>query len=428
MNRHLLRTFSRVFIGIVAVGAAGAALAWTGPLSSAPNCSSGNPGCDAPLNVGSTGQTKNGSLTLNGGGSVALTTNSSNWGINGYGSSGIYGQGTSGVGVEGVNSNGNTWGGYFTGGYGAYGQGAGGFGLEGYSTGYIGVYGRTDANSYGVYGYAPVSGGVGVRGDGASNSWGGYFTGGYGLHAANTSGYYAQLANGGYSLYGNGSLSVSGTGTFGSTVYAPFIYDSNNTGYYLDPNSTSRINYGIFDNIYSYGWIQSGTSMYAPIFYDLNDTSYYADPASTSMFNDLRANVFYDRANTGYYLQPRATSVLNTVYANSYYYNSDARLKKDIEPLSDSLAKVLKLEPVTYEWKDATRGQGVQLGFIAQDVQKVVPELVSENASTTILSVDYAKVTPLLVGAIQTQQQQLDKQQQEIDELKAEVEALKAQR
>ena len=117
-----------------------------------------------------------------------------------------------------------------------------------------------------------------------------------------------------------------------------------------------------------------------------------------------------------------------TVLATAFYYSSDERLKKNIMEIADSAAlkDVLALQPVTYDWKNPASGAGTQLGFIAQQVEKVVPELVTTNASTTFKAVDYAKVTPLLVGAVQAQQAQIDAQQKEIDELKAEIRALKA--
>jgi transaldolase len=96
---------------------------------------------------------------------------------------------------------------------------------------------------------------------------------------------------------------------------------------------------------------------------------------------------------------------------------------------------VLALNPVTFNWIDPTQPTSTQLGFIAQQVQKLVPEIVTTNPSTTMKAVDYARVTPLLVGAIQQQQTQIDAQnskiddqQKEIDELGAEVAALKAAR
>ena len=124
-------------------------------------------------------------------------------------------------------------------------------------------------------------------------------------------------------------------------------------------------------------------------------------------------------------------NVQGNVNANAFLYNSDERLKKDIEPLTGNLAAVLALQPVSYEWIDPTRGTGEQIGFIAQEVQKVAPSIVHTDASTTLESVDYARITPLLVGSVQeldqkitAQQGEIDTQQQEIDTLQAQIQAL----
>jgi uncharacterized small protein (DUF1192 family) len=114
-----------------------------------------------------------------------------------------------------------------------------------------------------------------------------------------------------------------------------------------------------------------------------------------------------------------------TVRGWTFLYYSDARLKKDVAPLTDNLSKVLQLKPVSYLWKDPARGAGEQIGFIAQDVQKVVPEIVQTDASTTLEGVDYARMAPLLVGSVQELNAKIDTQQQEIDSLKAELEAIK---
>jgi hypothetical protein len=116
------------------------------------------------------------------------------------------------------------------------------------------------------------------------------------------------------------------------------------------------------------------------------------------------------------------------VYGTAFYYLSDERAKKNIEAIASSTAlqKILALEPVTYNWKDADKATTTQIGFIAQQVKRVVPELVLTDASTTQESVDYARVTPLLVGAAQAQQDRIDAMQREIDALTAEVRALKA--
>jgi hypothetical protein len=473
-----------VVAGGVALGAtlavSGVALAWTGPLSSPPNCASGNPGCDAPLNVSSTGQTKSGTLYVNASGN-ALTANSTNGNYGGvfYGGVGLYSQGSSNIGVQGVNSGNNSWGGYFTGGYGAYGQGAGGYGVYGYSSGNIGVYGQSAANSYGVYGSATASGAVGVRGDGASNSWGGMFSGGNGLYAWNTSGYYAQLATGNWTLAGNGNISGgnlwlgyqgdwlstilrTGTVCLGSDCrsawptagYSPNQnVDNGSSPTFNDPyvNNWVRINGagGIYWQAYGGGWnMQDATwirsynnkPVYMSAGFDTASASgvgcggglgggytfrvcgsanaselYTSDNLYIGYLGDWLSNRLNQAVTSG------ASPTFGNLYANAYYYNSDARLKQNIKPLGDTLSTVLALTPVTYEWKDASRGAGEQLGFIAQDVQKVAPDLVHTDAASGMMSVDYAKVTPLLVGAIQAQQK-------EIDDLKAEVEALRAAR
>jgi hypothetical protein len=115
------------------------------------------------------------------------------------------------------------------------------------------------------------------------------------------------------------------------------------------------------------------------------------------------------------------------VTAAAFLYSSDARLKTNVLPLSSGLADVMALRPVTYDWKDISMGQGTQLGFIAQEVQQVVPEVVHTD-SKGMESIDYIKLVPILTKAIQEQQAQIAQQQQEIDQLKADVQALKGSR
>jgi len=90
---------------------------------------------------------------------------------------------------------------------------------------------------------------------------------------------------------------------------------------------------------------------------------------------------------------------------------SDARLKKDIADLPYGLRDLAALRAVIYKWKDKERGDGRHLGFLAQELQKVVPELVSKDASTGMLSVDYPALVPVLVKAIQEQQAIIQRQE-----------------
>lgn len=80
---------------------------------------------------------------------------------------------------------------------------------------------------------------------------------------------------------------------------------------------------------------------------------------------------------------------------------SDRRLKTNIEPITNALAKVLELNGVYYNWSDSPNGDK-RIGFIAQDVKSIVPELVFVNNKTNekYMGVHYDNVTSLLVEAV----------------------------
>ena len=78
---------------------------------------------------------------------------------------------------------------------------------------------------------------------------------------------------------------------------------------------------------------------------------------------------------------------------------SDIRLKENINTIENALDKVMNLRGVTYQWKDRFNGgDAVRLGFIAQEVQEITPELITENGE--YLGVQYKDVPALLVEAI----------------------------
>ena len=95
--------------------------------------------------------------------------------------------------------------------------------------------------------------------------------------------------------------------------------------------------------------------------------------------------------------------------------NSDIKLKTNIKTLTDSLDKVLSLRGVEYDRIDL-EGNPHQIGVIAQEVEEIVPELVSE--SDGIKNVSYGNITALLIEAIKEQQEQINNLKQEIQNLK----------
>ena len=89
---------------------------------------------------------------------------------------------------------------------------------------------------------------------------------------------------------------------------------------------------------------------------------------------------------------------------------SDERLKENIKPIESALDKAMKLQGVTFDWKEKD-GKILDLkediGFIAQDVQKIIPELVRENENG-ILSMRHQGVAPILLEAIKELKQEIE--------------------
>lgn len=109
----------------------------------------------------------------------------------------------------------------------------------------------------------------------------------------------------------------------------------------------------------------------------------------------------------------------------SFTNSSDIRWKKDITPINNSLNKVLALKGVEYSWrKDQLKNTNVddrrQIGFIAQDVEKVIPELVSTDKDG-FKSVQYANITAVLVEAVKEQQTQIETLRKTIEALEAKL-------
>lgn len=83
----------------------------------------------------------------------------------------------------------------------------------------------------------------------------------------------------------------------------------------------------------------------------------------------------------------------NKLGGNQAWTNySDARLKDRIRGLSqeDGLAAIMKLRPVRFHWRDAETDdkKGEQFGFIAQDIQRIFPEVIGDKISSTITTHD----------------------------------------
>ena len=130
---------------------------------------------------------------------------------------------------------------------------------------------------------------------------------------------------------------------------------------------------------------------------------------------------------TDFYNRSDALTVLfdgTTTIAGDLNVNSDARLKSNIISLGSTLSKLLQIDGKSYTMKkDESEKQ--KIGLLAQDIEKVFPELVSE--SNGIKSVNYQGLVPVLINALKEQQTEIDRlktQEERLDRLERLVAAM----
>jgi len=101
---------------------------------------------------------------------------------------------------------------------------------------------------------------------------------------------------------------------------------------------------------------------------------------------------------------PGSLEVRGTIKARQFIQYSDIRLKTNIEDLTDAVEILSKLQGKYYKWKknddyDIPSGGNRVIGLIAQEVQRVVPEVVHEDQNG-MLSVSYTEIVPILIEAL----------------------------
>ncbi len=233
------------------------------------------------------------------------------------------------------------------------------------------------------------------------------------------------VANGGTgvtSSTGSGSVVLSSQPTFTTDLRTPFIYDSNDTNFYVDPNSTSVTN--ILYRTYGF----NGAEL------DGNDGTYRVDPNGTTILSSvgMKTNSFpYSETlsisfpntqaihidessgsnSVNYQYFTKQGSNVGAIYYNgsvmAYQTTSDRRLKGNIATTTAGLETLLKIPVDDFNFL-SNPGKRVQ-GFIAQDLYKYYPDAVQATddgvspltATSSAWMIDYGRVTPLLAKAIQ---------------------------
>ena len=196
-----------------------------------------------------------------------------------------------------------------------------------------------------------------------------------------------------YSLTTNDLLFYNGTG------YAERVRITSGGTLQVNNNSTNGV---------------VGTNFQA---YAVSSNSYFRLGNNTSNSLDIQltrsdsATMFSVNGHSGAsYFASLGTGL---VYSNSGILTStnpsDSRLKSNIKTITYGLNDILKLRPVSYNWKDDKVNQGIQFGFIAQEVQEVMPDSVKEfGEETKFLGLEKDAIYATLINAIKELKAELD--------------------
>ncbi len=130
--------------------------------------------------------------------------------------------------------------------------------------------------------------------------------------------------------------------------------------------------------------------------------------------NNIRIGTYSTNATGNFVVRTNGNDQLvifpsgNATLSGTLTQSSDARFKQNIEPISNSLNKLMQLKGYQYNWRpELKKDARLQIGLIAQNVEAVYPELVSNDANG-MKSVAYQNLVPVMIEAIKDQQKQID--------------------
>lgn len=116
---------------------------------------------------------------------------------------------------------------------------------------------------------------------------------------------------------------------------------------------------------------------------------------------------------------PNTASNAGTIQATSYVTYSSTRYKTNVEIIKNPIEKISQIHGVTYNWKNNDKKE---VGFIAEEVGKVIPEIVEWEPNTDFArSMDYTRITPVILEAVKIQQLEIENMKIEINILKDEL-------
>jgi hypothetical protein len=111
-----------------------------------------------------------------------------------------------------------------------------------------------------------------------------------------------------------------------------------------------------------------------------------------------------------------ATTLSTDASGNIIRTPSDKRLKKNIRKIKNALGKIMKLRGVFFDWKKEANMGSSSYGLIAQEVNHVIPELVSKS-NEGLMSVNYPNMVAVLIEAVKEQQEQILSLKKDVEKL-----------
>ena len=308
------------------------------------------------------------------------------------------------------------------------------------STGRLDIQANIDANGSANTGSLQVGGGLRIDGNEVITN--------------TNSTLYIQNDNNGDLRVDNTTLWVDASA---NQIRTPFIYDANNTAYYLNPNSISRLNQVLpsGDNL---GYVGTDASTWNRGYFRYLYRQYeltLSDRRAKENIHEIEKALDKVLALEGKRYKYKASvnegegmldfdrteaDETETIVENqnqvSKSKSTDHKAVEGEEGTEPIIEEAVITPEVLIEQEenipardlaamektnkiDANTEDPISLGFIAQDVQKVVPEAVSYDAENDVYSMNYSAIIPLLVEGMKEQQSMIKAQQKEIEKLKS---------
>lgn len=177
-----------------------------------------------------------------------------------------------------------------------------------------------------------------------------------------------------------------------SNVNAQIKYDS--SGYLTIGNTTPEQFYNI-------------TAEGAGMYFKCKTNNFFqidCSPVGTRLASHSDQVVFYNTK----------TSTFNSIQVKNVYNYSDVRAKSNIQSFTNGLGAIIKLRPVSYTFSDSSDkstyrigGNGAEIGLLAQEVEKVLPNIVITDPDGKKL-INYTAIIPVMIDAIKTLQAEVD--------------------